>query len=176
MSFWRVQLSSSTKSLCPPSWDRDDPRLGPYSLYSLSSWTYASMGLVVRFALLSHYEHGPGTIPSADCAMWMCMLQSYISMQSDVVNFRRDSCWHLVDRVTATVFVTIGVCNVLIVSYIESVVCVTIVMSALCLLALSRAALFNEDMAAYVYYHTLWHASIPVLYLSWLVVRPYFVD
>lgn len=130
------------------------------------------MGLVVRFVLLDHYEHEPETYPSADVALAMCVLQSYVIMQSNVVHFHRDSCWHPVRGFMACVFATTGMCNILVVSCPESTLCMLVIASALVVLEWSLLARNAEDMDAYVYYSALWHAWIPAWYLSWLVVRP----
>jgi len=173
LMLWSMQFSVDSEF--PSAWDGNDARVSLASLYGLSSFTYATCGVVMLtyFSELTHDDDDKvlQTLVMLEGA-FMCA-QTVATVQADVVWLGRPSIWHAVDRATAAANTLLVMTNTLFLQWDSVLLYVFTVISGLAMLSRSRQARVNGGLGEYAAWHTVWHLWFPFGLLVWLFYTEY---
>ena len=168
-----LSMQTSTDSAVPANWDLGSPYLRWCSWYGLSSFTYAAVGVLMFSIFNSNFRLGPYPIGIPQELEALCLLvQSVCTLYADVLYLGLQSKWHLVDRLVASAFVVLFLCNTFWISWLELLYFVCVAPTGWALLYQSRQARArNYGITSFTSWHTAWHVFYPGMLVIWLSYR-----
>jgi len=171
--FLEVQATTEPESSIPEEWAKHE-KFSFFSTYALSSWTYASVGLLMLTVFADNHHLEPKIPIPIEVQAGGIIMQSFVTYIADVHYASEDTHWHLIDRIIATIN-TVQLCLcALFISWIEVLLFAIVVPTGLICLSNSRhCRLTDICMHAYVRWHACWHAIYPFGVFGWLNFRAF---
>jgi hypothetical protein len=166
-----IKVNFSYHSTFPEKWNPNISLLRWNSYYGLSSWGYGIIGLCMLTLFSDNFMLQPSISIPIELEAWVLIIQSFISFFADVYYISDITCWHIFDRITATVSVFLFISNLYWISTMERIMYVSSIPIGLNFLKLSRDACHKKNISKFVKYHTLWHISLPIFIIFWLLYR-----
>mmetsp|Transcript_5380 Transcript_5380/g.6801 ORF Transcript_5380/g.6801 Transcript_5380/m.6801 type:complete len:229 (+) Transcript_5380:215-901(+) len=171
--FISVQMETDPVSNIPEHWAEHE-KFSFFSMYALSSWTYASVGILMLTVFYDNYYLDPPIPIPIEMHAIGVIAQSFVTYIADVHYASKTTHWHFADRCIATLN-TLSLClSGFFISWTEVLIFALVVPTGLILLSNSRhCRLTDVCMNAYTRWHAFWHAVYPSAVLGWLNYRAF---
>jgi len=173
-SIFRSLLRIDKECYSPSHWDLDsDWHLKWWSPYGLSSFTYATLGILMMSSFSGNYDRDPAIAIPINFQASCLVFQTLATQLADVMSIGRRSFWHAFDRFIATINTVMLVPNLIWISNIERAMLLATLCGGLTLLLLSRHERMQPKgrIEVFTLYHALWHVGFPFGLLLWLLYR-----